>query len=830
MKTSNISKISASIPNTKKAKFNLSHDNNTTYDWGSVQPLMSKMMLPDSSININMEQLTRLAPMVVPTFGRVKLKNIAHFIPMQEIFPNWDAMMSQTKVTRSSFYNNAPVASTYVPKNVPYINNNILAAYCLIGAKVNLYFSGVVGTINENVWNCARNTGTWSTPAGWAAATTATREYLNKILDIANTNNPSTNTITALNYTGYTMNIRKLPRYANSNTIEIITAGSSILDIPTISTMIETPLANANGQGYTHSASNEQNQYDSTIGDSHISFNGADIIWEWDGINHTGITSTERSGNTGTSPLEGISTNEFDGRKIRLVFKLSSFGKRLRKILIGLGYDINLSNSDPVSILPLIAFYKAWWDTYAPERYKNFYETNAWKLINASMTGANGADLLTWINNTNSTDLRTYFRGFMGDLGTCFATERIDAISAATDNYYAGTNTTMSGGSPSDIQDAIIKVLTQIDMPIEGSIPDEKNADGSRNIRLNKGATNTSTKSDINSIAMLFTATSSQTPYLTQPQIDALKKAYIMLNKSSVAGMKVEEILRSLGLGDYVEECKGKFINANDNSIKISDVVATAATDDAKLGQYGGRGLGVGNFQFSFKTNRHGYMIILSCIVPESGYINAPAHENEAINFATMYNPEFDGLAYEAIQKKNLAGSPLINDASYADTFGFLPTYSQWKFMSNKANGDFSLNSMKTSLTPYTLDKYIPVADANVYRVEETVGHAGSTTELCSPSFKYRDLPNAGEDYRFVNKFPWNGNYNRIFADVDDGYEWSVFSKNNNQFLYNSFEYDNFLVHNVFNVAYFAHMKSIEDSYGTYDEEHGAPNTSVTRS
>lgn len=142
MKTSNISNIAASIPNTKKAKFNLSHDNNTTYDWGSVQPLMSKLMLPDSSININMEQLTRLAPMVVPTFGRVKMKNIAHFIPCQEIYPNWDAMMSQTKVTRSTMDSNGmPAAQIYVPKSVPYIPNNLLAAFCLVGAKVNLYFS-----------------------------------------------------------------------------------------------------------------------------------------------------------------------------------------------------------------------------------------------------------------------------------------------------------------------------------------------------------------------------------------------------------------------------------------------------------------------------------------------------------------------------------------------------------------------------------------------------------------------------------------------------------------------------------------------------------------
>lgn len=820
MKTSPLSKVSASIPLTKKSKFNLSHDVNTTYDWGSVQPLFGKLMLPDSSINVNAEQLTRLAPMVVPTFGRVKLKNIAHFIPCQEIYPNWDAMMSQTKVSRSAIYNGSPVASTYVPKNVPFINNNILAAWCLSGAKVNLYFSDAVGTLRENTWYCARNTGTWSTPAGWASATQATRDYLYNLLDIANTNSPTTVTLPGLNYTGYTYLVRRL--LTDQAGVQLLNPnGAAITRLPTISTMVETPLANANGQGYTHSASNEQNAYDSIIGDSHITMEGADLIWEYAGSTGAGITSADRAANSGT-PVEGVSANDFDGCKIRLVFKLSSFGKRMRKILIGLGYDVNLSNDDQVSILPLIAFYKAWWDSYAPERFKNFYETNAWKLVNASMTGANGTDLLTWINNANSTDLRNYFRGFMGDLGTCFATEKQDVISAATDQYYGQTDTTTLANGSRDIQGAIMGLISDL-IPADASLGQGVREDGSAHI------VNTTTYQHLNGIGKLLQTNNGQ-PLLTQPQIDSLKKAYIMMNKTSVAGMKVEEILRALGFGDYVEECKGRFIAGSDDNIKISDVVATAATADAELGQYGGRGLGMGKFQFSYSTNRYGYLIVLSAVVPESGYVNAPVHENEAISFQSMYNPEFDGLAYEAIQKKQLTGSPLVSDASYRQTFGYLPTYTQWKFMSNKANGDFSLNSRKQYMTPYTLDKYIPVSNANVYRVEEANGHPGSEAALTSPRFTYADLPNAGEDWRYINKFPWNGDFNRIFSEQDDGYEWSVFSPNNNAFLFNSFEFDNFMTHCVFDVAYFAHMKSIEDSYSTYDEEHGAPNTSISRS
>lgn len=821
MKTPNIGNIAASEPITKTAKFNLSHDNNTTYDWGSVQPLLSKLMLPDSSMNVKTEQLTRLAPMVVPTFGRVKLKNIAHFVACQEIYPNWDAMISQTKVTRPNMNSNGAVTSvTYVPKKVPYINNNILAAYCLTGAKVNIYVSGTVGTDTENSWKCPYNGGTFLLPT-WSAGTTAARAYINSILRITNSDAPTTSTISALNYTGYTMNVAKLCRKKDGT--RMFTQTTS-MTLPTISTMTCQPMANANGSGYTHSASNEINKYTLSTVNEAITFDGADIIWEYAGSNPSvGISSSDRAAGSLT-PIDGLGNSDFDGCKIRLVFKLSSYGKRLRKILIGLGYDINLSNDDEVSILPLIAFYKAWWDSYAPERTKNFYETNAWKIINTTLASANGANLLYWLNDTNGTGIRTYFQAFMGDLGTCFATEKIDAISAATDSYYGqvGTTTDTLTGT-TDIQKSI---LTQIEKVLEEpKTANIINADGSYNTKPEEANLNTNTNSILNSIAQHFTRNSDIV--LTQPQIDALKKGYTMMNKCSIAGMATEEILRALGFGDYVEECKGRFINIGEENIKISDVVATAATDDAKLGQYGGRGLGYGEFQFSHKTNRHGYIIVLSSIIPESGYVNAPAHENEAISFESMYNGQLDGIAYEAIQKKNLAGSPLINDATYADTFGFLPTYSQWKFMTNKANGDFSLNSMKNSMMPFTIDKYIPVTDSNTYKIVDDSAHAGTKIILCSPPFKYSDMPNAGEEYRYINKYPWNGNYNRIFAADGDGYEWSVFSPNNDAFLYNSFEFDNFMVHNVFEITYWAKMKPIEESYGTYDEEHGAPKTTI---
>lgn len=828
MKTSAVSRISASIPNGKKAKFNLSHDVNTSYDWGSCQPLFGKLMLPDSTMNIKLEQLTRLAPMVVPTFGRVKMKNVAHFVPIQEIFPNWEGLMSQTKVSRPTLTGSTPGTATYVPKYVPSVHTNLLSMFCLAGAQANIYFSGVVGTSQENDWVCARNTGTWAAPAGFATATYACRALGQALFGIADRPDPPTYILTDFNnYNGYSWNLRRIPLDKNGN-IMITASNAPIAALPTITTATAQPLANANGYGYTHSFSNEQNTYDSALGDDHISFDGADMIWEYAGSDPTvGISSADRAANSGT-PMEGFTNAFFDTRKVRVVFKLSSFGKRLRKILIGLGYDVNFQNDDIVSILPLIAFYKAWWDTYAPQRYKNFYETAAWKLIQTTMQSSSAAVMTGNLYTGTSTPQVTFFRQFISDLGTCFATDKMDVISAATDRYYGQANTTTDTSGHTELQSEILQAIhNAIYSPGTSVSTDVYGADGSLNtILANMSDTNVQTTP----AGGIGIKAQYDQHMFTQPQINALKKAYIMLNKSSVAGMKVEEILRALGYGDYVEECKGKFIQGSADNVKISDVVATAATEDAQLGQYGGRGLGLSNLQFSFNAREHGYLIVISAIVPESGYVNSPAVENEAISFDKMYNPELDGLAFEAIEKKQIAGTPLVNDPTYSQTFGFLPTYTQWKYMSNKANGDFSLNSRKNYMLPYTLDKYIPVTDSNVYRSEPYANAPGSTVEYCSPSFRYSDLPNAGEDWRFINKFPWNGNYNRIFSAQGDGWDWSVFSPNNSSFLYNSFEFDNFMTHNVFDVQYWAHMKSIEDSYGTYDEEHGAPNTSISKS
>lgn len=71
----------------KNYTHNMSFDNNTTMDFGFLQPLLSQYMLPNSTIKVNSKQLVRLAPMPTPSFARMYLQNFARFVKMTDVVP-----------------------------------------------------------------------------------------------------------------------------------------------------------------------------------------------------------------------------------------------------------------------------------------------------------------------------------------------------------------------------------------------------------------------------------------------------------------------------------------------------------------------------------------------------------------------------------------------------------------------------------------------------------------------------------------------------------------------------------------------------------------------
>ena len=107
-------KVKFNLPS-KRFTNNFSFDNNTTLGIGNVQPLFCKSLVAGSKVSIGYSQLTRLSPLVVPTFARLKQRNDFCFVPMSMVMPSFDAFLSSTTISGSN--------RQYKPKSLPTITN-----------------------------------------------------------------------------------------------------------------------------------------------------------------------------------------------------------------------------------------------------------------------------------------------------------------------------------------------------------------------------------------------------------------------------------------------------------------------------------------------------------------------------------------------------------------------------------------------------------------------------------------------------------------------------------------------------------------------------------
>lgn len=130
---------------TKKYTRDLSFDNNTTMDFGFVQPLFCQLLLPDSDFSISAKQLVRLAPMPCPSFARVSLVTKYVFVPWSDICGYYEAMLA-----------NMPYNGRTIPTQLPMTTNGTLMHVLLSSAldsTVSVYEKVVNsdGSINYNL-------------------------------------------------------------------------------------------------------------------------------------------------------------------------------------------------------------------------------------------------------------------------------------------------------------------------------------------------------------------------------------------------------------------------------------------------------------------------------------------------------------------------------------------------------------------------------------------------------------------------------------------------------------------------------------------------------
>ena len=672
----------------KSYSHNLSFDNNTTMEFGVLQPLLSQYMLPNSTIKVSSKQLVRLAPMPTPSFARMYLANFASFVKMSDVVPYHECLLSKIPFSSAS--------KTYTPTSMPFTSNNFLQYYLLNNSYYSLYEKiDDKYVLKDDLSDTDENSVTTTYPARLA--------FVSDIL-------------------GTGVNVSKFkPQY-----LENTFYSDLFTDIKKI-----TPYS-ADYQVFC-----------------------------------------------GT------------GNKYLFCFKYKASALRLRKVLRGLGYGLMIQDRSSLSIAPLLAFYKAYYDRFGLVRNLPFETTKCFQMIKAIEDYT--IDFSHVILGNSGTSLYSLFTGFLSELSNCWYTDANSYIAAQRDSL---------------VNYIPLRSLSTL-IPQNGSITPMGKPSGDSN------------KTVVPSISL------GDQSMFTQLSLDVLKRLTAFVNKDSAIGKRMSNWVRVHYGADVSNSLfeESSRINEWRTNIDIDDVFSTSDTADVGtkdkgeyLGSYAGKGSGFSKSGFSYKAPVHGFVFVMSCIVPLSNTYQGNDPTLFGIDLDTIPQPEFDALGFEATRRSVFVDDNAVCDSKATDqytseTFGFAPRYTGFKVKKNVVNGDMSKGYFQTDLLPYFNDRLL-------YNVGYRASLVADKADTYSVSLENKQVPNASTEFQKLCSYGFIGNYNRLFYNDSDNPLYSV--------LFSSVASDNFIVQTVFDMRVSNFLKPVQNSYDTIDDETDNNTTSVS--
>ena len=212
--------------------------------------------------------------------------------------------------------------------------------------------------------------------------------------------------------------------------------------------------------------------------------------------------------------------------------------------------------------------------------------------------------------------------------------------------------------------------------------------------------------------------------------------------------LTAEKLNRSIYLGCFTQD------------VQVGDVMSTADTSSSGgdvLGSYAGKAMSAGSGDFSYASDEYGMFLILTSIVPASGYFQGVDRLNCChTTLFDFYQGEMDNLGCSAVSSSEIY-CPQTWEIAYAglDThiWGWLPRYYEYKSATgmDRLTGNFRLNTINgsTPLTPANFNA------ANAWHLFRTFDNSDFSS---SDSITH--------DVNFIRGFNDFGQYKRIFEDV----------------------------------------------------------------
>lgn len=716
-------KVNVGSSKPKKSFFPISFDSSTTTNFGECVPTFCQEVVSDSHVNLDVRHGVRFAPLSLPTFGKAYLHSYSFCHKLCDLYPPYNNMISRTPYTSGS-------GNVYIPNSVPYVPLSLLWLIVLSHCDFSIY------------------------------------EFRPNTTPVTSPNLP-----VQFRTDAYVPYNPSFPSGVDSSKGIILNLVNSPLFPASFRSVISSYLASSTRpDDFVSSKSMTISRYiDSTKPTDNrvpVTPQGADFVVPLSSSAY--FLAINGSFNSIAFPVE---------KKYVACIRLNNTGKYLRKIFMGLGYQIT-PFAKPVSFLPIFAYYRSYFDTFAPKRFIAFEQTYFGRMMAESVSS--GISNLTQL--FTSTSYQSTLSGMIDDLLSCYYTKDTD--------YYTSQIIGLVNDYGSNVKQDYIGVDTTGE-PIGQSLYSDV-------------GTNAVPSLDFSIVNH------------TQSQQNVLARLTEFVNRRSVLGGKISDLLESVfGIKKKDVLDDNPYLGSDVVDVDFSDVFSTAETAEGSLGEYAGRATANGySNDINVDTSSASLVLSFSVLVPRTQFCQGVNPNLFHVDYDDFYNPMFDGLTLLPTDRLSfVAPSPLGFESDIidnVDSFGNAPVYTEYKVATQGIlNGDLSLKSTKASYDSFTMDTMISdyTYDDSSISADAIVSYS---VRPYLPSFS------AGTMWRYIGRWLWLGNFDRIFVNTKNDFTSSdFFSGVNSRDITRS--NDNLIVHNIVDLKINAPMLPTADSFMTRD-------------
>lgn len=197
----------------------------------------------------------------------------------------------------------------------------------------------------------------------------------------------------------------------------------------------------------------------------------------------------------------------------------------------------------------------------------------------------------------------------------------------------------------------------------------------------------------------------------------AMRSLESFARRNNIIGSRyVDQLLARFGVrpSDAVSG-RSEYLGSGVIPIEIGDVTATSngTTADgvtSEVGDYNGKGVAYGSTpHFEYETDEHGFFFVFCTVRPRTQYCEGASPSVYRTEVLDFFTPEFDAMGMELIPKLSMLPNRLKNSTTFYalqlgnQGFGYVPTYTDYKYKKDALSGDFVIPSLATGIEGFHL-------------------------------------------------------------------------------------------------------------------------------